>query len=609
MHDTPPVNSLVLYKKRPARVLGIDDKIEVELEAEGRQRVRPKDVVLLHPGPLGSLGELRAIEGDVESAWELLAGTQTTLSELAELAYGEYTPASAWAAWQVVSRGLYFHGAPSELQTRSVEEVRRQQAEDAARAAEQQAWTQFLAGLRAGRVTPEDRPRLRDLEALALGRSEHSRVLRALEQAERPEKAHALLLRIGHWSDAVNPHPDRLGMARAAPSLEAGPLPEEPRLDLTHLPAFAIDDEGNLDPDDALSLEGERVWVHVADAAALAPPDSPVDREARARGATLYLPERTAPMLPEAFTARLGLGLQEVSPALSFGLALGPDGDILDIEVVRSWVRATRITYAETDARLEEEPLRHLWQASLALRERRRAGGAMVLEFPEVAVRVSGEDITIRPLAALRSRALVAEMMMAAGFAAARFALERGIPLPFSTQPPPDLQGEPQSLAAMFAARKKLKRRQLKIAPEPHSGLGFEVYTQATSPLRRYLDLLVHQQLRAYLRDEPTLGAAEVLDRASAADIAMSAVRRAERESNLHWTLAWLRRNPGWRGQGILVERRGQRGTVLIPALGLEVEVQLLGDPPLDHPIPLVLGKTNLAELTVQFQVEPQGIR
>ena len=82
----------------------------------------------------------------------------------------------------------------------------------------------------------------------------------------------------------------------------------EPRRDLTHLPAFAIDDEENQDPDDAVSLDGERLWVHVADVAALVAPDSEADLEARGRGANLYLPERIVNMLPLAShgTSRVG---------------------------------------------------------------------------------------------------------------------------------------------------------------------------------------------------------------------------------------------------------------------------------------------------------------
>lgn len=68
------------------------------------------------------------------------------------------------------------------------------------------------------------------------------------------------------------------------PDVSLPVLPDEPRLDLTGLPAYAIDDEGNLDPDDAISLDGNRLWVHVADAAALVWSDSPADVEARGRG-------------------------------------------------------------------------------------------------------------------------------------------------------------------------------------------------------------------------------------------------------------------------------------------------------------------------------------
>ena len=95
-------------------------------------------------------------------------------------------------------------------------------------------------------------------------------------------------------------------------------------MDLTHLPAFAIDNAWTTDPDDALSLEGpNRLWVHVADVAALVLPDSPADLEARNRAASLYLPEMTVPMLPAEASERLALGIGDVSPALSFGTESG----------------------------------------------------------------------------------------------------------------------------------------------------------------------------------------------------------------------------------------------------------------------------------------------
>ena len=61
-------------------------------------QVRPKDVTLLHPGPIERLSDLQPQAGDAATAWELLSGDTTGLADLAELVYGAYTPASAWAA-------------------------------------------------------------------------------------------------------------------------------------------------------------------------------------------------------------------------------------------------------------------------------------------------------------------------------------------------------------------------------------------------------------------------------------------------------------------------------------------------------------------------------
>lgn len=92
-------NSLVLYKNRAARITEMGrKKIHIRCEDGERIKVRHKDVTLLHPGPLPGLSELNAPEGEMKTAWELLAGSTTHLAELAELAYGEFTPQTAWGA-------------------------------------------------------------------------------------------------------------------------------------------------------------------------------------------------------------------------------------------------------------------------------------------------------------------------------------------------------------------------------------------------------------------------------------------------------------------------------------------------------------------------------
>jgi exoribonuclease-2 len=593
-------DSLVLYKTRPARVTEVGDKIEIELEGGERLRVRPKDVTLLHPGPIESLGELAPPTGEVDTAWELLAGGTTTLRELTELIYGDFAPAAAWAAWELVADGLYFRGTPEEVQACTPEDVAREKGAREARAAEQQAWAAFLERARAGAIMPEDGRYLTDVEQVALGGSSKSRVLRELGRAENPENAHATLLELGYWDHTVVPYAKRLGLATSPPAIELPELPEENRVDLTHLPAFAIDDEGNQDPDDALSLDGDRLWVHVADVAALVGPNSEADLEARARGATLYLPDARVPMLPPQAIQRLGLGLAEVSPALSFGLDLDAKGEIVGLEVTPSWVRVTRLTYEEAETRLEEEPLRDLHRATQAHQTGRQERGAINIDLPEIKISVDDNgQVAIRPLTRLRSRDIVLEGMLMAGEAAAQFALERDIPFPFTMQDPPDTDERPDDLAGMFALRRALQPSTYTGVAGPHAGLGLELYAQVTSPLRRYLDLVAHQQLRAYLHGEDPLEAQAVLERVGAAAAVSQDVRRAERLARRHWTLVYLTQNPDWRGEGIVVDRRDRRVTLLIPELDLEAQVHLREVPPLNSSVPVAVEGVNLAELDV----------
>ncbi len=597
-------NSLVVYRTRPARVTGVGKKLQIELEGGETLLVRPKDVLLLHPGPILDLLELRqAGGGEVETAWELLAAQATELAELTELIHGEYTPATAWATWGLVEDGLYFQGAPDEIIARSAEQVGQERSARHEREAREQAREAFLERVRAGRRLPEDDHFLRRVEDLALGRKEKSRLLRELGRAETQESAHTLLLESGYWTRTRNPYPQRLGLPLAPPEVEVPELPDEARVDLTHLKSLAIDDEGNQEPDDALSLEGDRLWVHVADVAALVPPGSEADLEARARGATLYLPELTVPMLPWQPVTRLGLGLTDVSPALSFGLGLGSKGEIADVEVVPSWVRVTRLTYGGAEARLEEEPLRSLYAICRASQARRDARGAIALDLPEVRIRVDGEQISIDPILPLRSRQVVTEAMLMAGEAVARFALQHSIAIPFTTQDDPEPKERPRDLAGMYTLRRSLRPSQQSGMPGPHAGLGLEIYAQATSPLRRYLDLVVHQQLRAYLCGEGLLDAGKVLERIGATDAIAGSVRHAERLARRHWTLVYLLQRPGWRGEGILVDQRRRTGTVLIPELDLDARVHLRRDLPLNSPVPLALRGINLALLEAHFQV------
>ena len=192
---------------------------------------------------------------------------------------------------------------------------------------------------------------------------------------------------------------------------------------------------------------------------------------------------------------------------------------------------------------------------------------------------------------------------MMAGEAVARYAREHGIPIPYATQPPPANPQVPEGLAAMYAYRRQLQPSQSRIDPEPHAGLGLELYTRATSPLRRYLDLVVHQQLRAHLRGLPPLPPEQVAQRIVAAEMGGRQVRRVERLTNTHWKMVYLCHNSGWQGSGIVVDFSAQRATVLIPELALETRLRLDGEVPLDTELQLKVREVDVPELTSWFRV------
>ncbi|HSG18900.1 MAG TPA: RNB domain-containing ribonuclease [Anaerolineae bacterium] len=603
--DSPQPQSLVLYKNRPARVMRIGQKkIEIELFDGQILSVRPKDIQLLHPGPIADLSTLGEPNGEVRTAWELLQGETTNLAELADLAYGEFTPASAWAVWSLVADGLYFGGTPDQIVVHDARHVAAETAARQARADQQAAWSAFLERMADGRYLPEDEPYLAEIVELANGRRERSRVLAALGQAESPENAHAVLLELGYCDGTFNPYPARAGLDWGEPAATVERLDDEPRRDLTHLAALAIDDAGSRDPDDALSLDGHRLWVHIADVGALVAPDSQADLEARERATNLYLPEGTVMMLPAEATRVLGLGLAEVSPALSLGLDIDAYGQIEGVEITPSLVKVTRMTYEEADEHLNEPLLAGLDRLARIFEERRQQNGAINITLPEVRIWLEDGRVHVRSLPKSRSRDIVRDAMLMAGEAVGRYAMQHDIPIPFTGQEQPSDDLPPATtLSEMFTLRRTMRASQASSTPAAHAGLGMEIYVQATSPLRRYLDLVVHQQLRAHLNDRPLLDSQAVMERVGAAEAITGGARWAERRSSTHWTLVYLQQNPDWSGEGVVVDRRGRRSVVLLPDLALESQLFLRRETPMDGKVQLAIDEVDLPHLEAHFRL------
>lgn len=598
--------NLVIYHNAPALVSRLaDSKVEIELIDGKTVKVRNSDILFLHPGPLASLSQLKILSAETDEARELFGEELTSLADLAELLYGEFSPQSAWTVYTLLSEGLYLQGTLDRIRVRSREEVEKDLAVRKAKADEKKAWAQFIDELRSGRVAEENKNRLSDLEHFALGKTQNSSILKELNMTATPENAHRLLLKVKAWNPLKNPYPSRLGFETCLkyPEMPVMETSSEERLDLTHLPAYAIDDEGNKDPDDAISIDGNTLWVHIADVASLIDPDSPADLHARSVGTTLYLPESITTMLSPAVTDFLGLGLKETSPALSFSLTLNSEGALETAEIHLTKVKVTRLTYAQAEEKLKDSPFQEIFSMTQKYRENRKKRNANFLSFPEVKIQVKDNLVSIKPLTPFKSREMVAEAMIMASEAAANFAVEHSLPFPFTTQPAPDSNDHPETLAEMFAFRRLLKPSVIKSGPDIHAGLGVKAYSRVTSPLRRYIDLLAHQQLRLFLHKKPVMDEQTILHKIGAYNAVIHTTQKLERLSNQHWTLVYLIQNPQWKGEGIVVENRERFSIVLIPGLGMETRINLSQDLPLNTPVCLSVSSVDLPDLSAYFQI------
>jgi exoribonuclease-2 len=633
-------NGLCAYKKKPAIITAIGDKITINTGEGGELRVREKDIEPLHEGPaegpaflaaLGALGiggaDADANDGPLREAWELCladGGTEASLSikELSELAFGAFTPKSAWDVYSALMDGIYFVGTPSALHPRPAAEVEAEAAKRSVKRLENGRKAAFLARLKEGGVDPlADAQYLMDVEALALGKTDVSRTLREAGLEETAVSAHRVLVETGYWPPYFDPHPSRFGIALKSASAPVPPPPDEARVDLSALPAFAIDNEWSDDPDDAVYFEpaaeggdpsAGTLYVHVADPAASVLPGTEADAEAQSRAVTFYGPEGISRMITAEAFPFYALGLADTSPALTFKLRLGARCAVEGVEIFPSIVRVTRLCYREADGDPRIAPLFPLAERSI---EKRLDLGAALIEFPEVRVIVRDGKPEVIPQRDYRSAAAVRECMLLAGEAAGRWASARQIAFPYVSQETGEL---PDVIHEGFAGSYKLRRcmrpRSLSVRPALHWGLGLDIYAQVTSPLRRYTDLLAHQQIRAFLRREggasggmkaePPMDADTLILRLGAAEKASQAAARAERASLLHWKLVFLSDKIDSEWDAILLERNGPRAVFLLPALGMETVCSVPKGTPdirLNGAARLVLKSVRVPEASASF--------
>jgi exoribonuclease II len=600
-------NSLVLYKNNPALVKSVGDKIEIELQEKTKKRVRSKDLLLIHIGPidnLNSLDKLSASKENIEDAWELLQEDSVNLSELADLIFEENTPYSAWSAWKLLNENLYFKGDIDNIESRTKDERQNTLSKIASKANAIQERKELLERIKNKKLLADDSKYMREIEKVALGETSTSRLMQELNREQVPEKAHSLLLNTNIWDNYVNPYPQRFKILNPVEEQpEISELLDEDRRDLTHLATYAIDDEGCADPDDALSYEDGFLWVHIADVAAIVTPESELDKYAIDRASNLYIPEKVIPMLPDKITEILGLGLTETSPALSFKIKLDNESNALIEEIVPSWIKVTRLSYKEANEQINNEPLKSIYEITLKFKDKRLQNKAIEINLPEVKIRVKDKDIIFSSILPLASRDMVVNAMLMTGEAVGNFAINNDICIPFATQTlKEEIDITSDELAEMFACRKKMKAAMLQTSPERHAGLGLDIYVKTTSPLRRYSDLLIHQQLRSYLKDESLMNEETISEKIAKTQPLSRDIRTVERLSNRHWSLVYLD-SVKWKGEAALVDKYGSRGTFIIPELAFETRISIDSDMELNNKVKLAYNEMDLANLTGSFLI------
>jgi exoribonuclease-2 len=521
----------------------------------------------------------------LEVAWEILSetGESTNPAEMAMLLFSEKTAALCYAAYCLLSDDkLYFKQKSDRYEprpTNQVAELKHQMEMEAQRQREWESYLERIQQALSGEAVEwhsSDRSRLDAIERFAtLGdeathRAPALETLVALKRSETPESAFQLLIDLGLWS----PH-ENLSLRRSQiPThfstkvlevlhhrLEFPPVDSNAdRLDLTHLKVYTIDDESTREIDDGLSLEilpdgQQRLWIHIADPTRWLTPGDDLDLEARRRVTTLYLPTGMISMFPsELATGPMSLNQGEVCCALSFAVILDESGGVQDFSIHTSLIKATyRLTYDDVDEMLQwgvqaESELETIARWAKRREQWRQSQGAISIHMPESSIKVNGDgDVNVYVLEDSISRQLVAEMMILAGEVAARYGQKHGLPVPFRAQPQPELppEGELLQLPAgpvrSCAIRRCMPRSELSITPARHASLGLDTYTQVTSPIRRYSDLLTHFQIKAHLRgaDLP-FSPDEVKDLMLTIASTVQEATLVERQTNRYWSLAAL---------------------------------------------------------------------
>jgi exoribonuclease-2 len=520
----------------------------------------------------------RQSEVDIELLWESLGNTGREFQplELAELFFSESTPEAASAVFHALSQdSLFFKRNGLRFVPKTADQVAMEQTRRTRQRQREEMRGQMADAVR--RLVQSKVEITADLEPVVdrihswMRYKTGDGVEAILEDIVGPSHARDAAYEILRRSGRISPEADRFLITagieeRFNPAVLEAAAERMPvahtgeRVDFRHVPAFTIDDEDTLEIDDAITIQQDNgewvIGIHIADASAFVDRGDLLDIEASKRASTIYLPTHAVRMLPERLSTDLASLRQGVDrPSLTLEIRVDSDFNRLGHRIVLGTIHvAQRLTYDEADSLIRQgtEGMPTLYQIALKLRDHRAARGAITVRRPELKVRVyrgeGEEEIRVSRIDPnSESRVVISEMMVLLNSVAADFAAANSLPVIFRTQEardilPPEAAMLPEALV-FDRLRRTFKRSRLSLTPGLHSGLGLTAYTQVSSPIRRYSDLVTQRQFTALLKDKPAPHTPDELLRVlAAAEAAEQEIRSLEERSTSYWLLTFLSR-------------------------------------------------------------------
>jgi len=425
---------------------------------------------------------------------------------------------------------------------------------------------------------------------------EIARAIAARAAIESPHDIFRVLVKVGVFDEDENIELHRCNVsADFAPNVVARAeqivgsnfieSANDSRKDLTHLSLMTIDGQGTLDFDDAISIEemGDsfRLGVHIVDVGHFVQKNDAIDQQALLRGSSIYMPDQKVSMLPPVLAEGLcSLKAGTLRPAISIMIQLSPMAEIRDYQVFQSLIKVEhQLTYYDVNIyAAEDRNMRILQDIAEKFRKQRLDDGAIQITVPEISVWINeNREVSINKInRESPGRMLVSELMIMANWLMAKHLKERQIPAIFRSQPKPRerlYKNNEGTLFQNWMQRRLLNRFVLSVRPEWHSGLGLDAYVTATSPIRKYSDLVTQRQIRASLGLENAYTAEQIAEIIQALELPMSQVSRIQYTRHRYWLLKYLESQVGKKEEAIVLSRLRKNYQILLTRYILECDL------------------------------------